>query len=54
MTLCNKYGLKNSKNLILHSIQELVANESVEIIVRLELKLLLNYKRSDLMIQKIE
>ena len=54
MTLCNKYGLKNFKNLILHSIQELVANESVEIIVRLELKLLLNYKRSDLMIQKIE
>jgi len=38
LTLCNKYGLKSSKKLRSHSVQEVVANENVEIRVDTRIK----------------
>ena len=38
LTLCNKYGIKNSKKLRSHSVQEVIANENVEIRVDTRIK----------------
>ena len=38
LSLCNKYGLKKSKKLRSHSVQEVVANENVEIRVDTRIK----------------
>ena len=38
LSLCNKYGLKSSKKLRSHSVQEVVANENVEIRVDTRIK----------------
>ena len=51
-SLCNKYGLKNSKKLRSHSVQEVVANENVEIRAdtRIETDIKIQHNRPDLFV----
>ena len=50
LSLCNKYGLKSSKKLRSHSVQEVVANENVEIRVdtRIKTDIKIQHNRPDL------
>ena len=52
LTLCNKYGVKNSKKLRSHSVQEVVANENVEIRVdtRIKTDVKIQHNRPDLFV----
>jgi len=52
LTLCNKYGIKNSKKLRSHSVQEVVANENVEIRVdtRINTDIKIQHNRPDLFV----
>ena len=52
LTLCNKYGLRSSKKLRSHSVQEVVANDNVEIRVDTRIKTDINiqHNRPDLFV----
>ena len=52
LTLCNKYGIRNSKKLRSHSVQEVVANENVEIRVdtRIKTDVKIQHNRPDLFV----
>ena len=52
LSLCNKYGLKNSKKLKSHSVQEVVANGNVEIRVdtRIKTDVKIQHNRPDLFV----
>ena len=52
LNLCNKYGLKSSKNLRSHSVQEVVANENVEIRVdtRIKTDIKIQHDRPDIFV----
>ena len=52
LTLCNKYGIKKSKKLRSHSVQEVVANENVEIRVdtRIKTDIKIQHNRPDLFV----
>ena len=52
LSLCNKYGLKSSKKLRSHSVQEVVANENVEIRVdtRIKTDIKIQHNRPDLFV----
>lgn len=52
LSLCNKFGLKNSKKLKSHSVQEVIANENVEIRVdtRIKTDIQIQHNRPDLFI----
>ena len=52
LSLCNKYGLKSSKKLRSHSVQEVVANENVEIRVdtRIKTDIMIQHNRPDLFV----
>ena len=52
LTLCNKYGLKSSRKLRSHSVQEVVANENVEIRVdtRIKTDIKIQHNRPDLFV----
>ena len=52
LILCNKYGLKNSKKLRSHSVEEVVANENVEIWVdtRIKTDVKIQHNRPDLFV----
>ena len=52
MTLCNKYGLRSSRKLRSHSVQEVVANENVEIRVdtRIKTDIKIQHNRPDLFV----
>lgn len=52
LSLCNKYGLKSSRKLRSHSVQEVVANENVEIRVdtRIKTDVKIQHNRPDLFV----
>ena len=52
LSLCNKYGLKSSKKLRSHSVQEVVANENVEIRVdtRIKTDIKIQHNRPDIFV----
>ncbi|KAL4719725.1 hypothetical protein ACJJTC_004657 [Scirpophaga incertulas] len=52
LTLCNKFGLRNSKKLRTHSVQEVVANENVEIRVdtRIKTDIKIQHNRPDIFV----
>ena len=52
LNLCNKYGLKSSKKLRSHSVQEVVANENVEIRVdtRIKTDIKIQHDRPDIFV----
>ena len=52
LTLCNKYGLKSSRKLRSHSVQEVVANKNVEIRVdtRIKTDIKIQHNRPDLFV----
>ena len=52
LSLCNKYCLKSSKKLRSHSVQEVVANENVEIRVdtRIKTDIKIQHNRPDLFV----
>jgi hypothetical protein len=52
VSLCNKYGLRKSRKLRSHTVQEVVANENVEIRVdtRIKTDIKIQHNRPDLLV----
>ena len=47
LNLCNKYGVKSSRKLRSHSVQEVITNENVEIKLDTRIKTDIKYNMTD-------